>query len=138
MQYVIITFLQVIFSNASTSGFKSELIIRSLLHAFVAILKVLMRKVLARCKIVLLYRFSQNNNGKLLRCDFFALLPLKFMFVMLFLVPRSWTGSVQMISSMTFIRGNRCIEREKDTFKSREVKRLKECALALSHICDGT
>ena len=33
----------------------------------------------------------------------------------------------------TFIRGNRCIEREKYYFKSREVKRLKECALALSH-----
>ena len=41
--------------------------------------------------------------------------------VHLFSVPRSWTGSVQMKSSMTFIRGNRCIEREKDTFKSREV-----------------
>ena len=36
MQYVIITFRQVIFNDASTSGFKSELIIRSLLHAFVA------------------------------------------------------------------------------------------------------
>ena len=52
--------------------------------------------------------------------------------VRLFRVPRSWTGSVQMKSSMTFIRGNRCIDREKDNFKSREVKRLKECALALS------
>ena len=31
----------------------------------------------------------------------------------LFRVPRSWTGSVQMKSSMTFIRGNRCIERER-------------------------
>ena len=51
--------------------------------------------------------------------------------VRLFRVPRSWTGSVQMKSSMTFIRGNRCIEREKDNFKSHEVKRLKECALAL-------
>ena len=51
----------------------------------------------------------------------------------LFRVPRSWTDSVQMKSSMTFIRGNRCIEREKDNFKSREVKRLKECALALTH-----
>ena len=30
----------------------------------------------------------------------------------LFCVPRSWTGSVQMKSSMAFIRGNRCIERE--------------------------
>ena len=36
MQYVMITFRQVIFSDASTSGFKSELIIRLLLHAFVA------------------------------------------------------------------------------------------------------
>ena len=50
--------------------------------------------------------------------------------VHLFRVPRSWTGSVQMKSSMTFIQGNRCIERER-YFKSREVKRLKECALAL-------
>ena len=33
---------------------------------------------------------------------------------------------------MTFIRGNKCIERDKDNFKSREVKRLKECALVLS------
>ena len=48
--------------------------------------------------------------------------------VHLFRLPRS----VQMKSSMTFIRGNRCIEREKDNFKSREVKRLKECALALT------
>ena len=36
MQYVIITYRQVIFSEASTSGFKSELIICSILHAFVA------------------------------------------------------------------------------------------------------
>ena len=55
----------------------------------------------------------------------------------LFRVPRSWTGSVQMKSSMTFIRGNRCIEREKDNFKSREGKRLKECALALSRRLDA-
>ena len=48
--------------------------------------------------------------------------------VHLFRVPRSWTGSVQIKSSMTFTQGNRCIEREKDTFKSR---RCKECALAL-------
>ena len=53
----------------------------------------------------------------------------------LFRVPRSCTGSVQMKSSMTFIRGNRCIEREKCNFKSREVKRLKECTLALTWIC---
>ena len=50
----------------------------------------------------------------------------------LFRVPRSWTGSVQMKSSMTFIRGNRYIERVKDNVKSCEVKRLKECALAFS------
>ena len=54
--------------------------------------------------------------------------------VHLFRVPRSCAGSVQMKSSITFIRGNRCIEREKDNFKSREVKRLKECALALSDV----
>ena len=82
MPYVIITFRRVIFSDVSTSGFKSELIIRSLLRAFVAIfnasLKIfLMRKVLTRCKMVRWYRFRQNENGKLLRCDFFALLPLK-------------------------------------------------------------
>ena len=52
--------------------------------------------------------------------------------VHLFRVPRSWTGSVQMNSSITFIQGHRCIEREKDNFKSREVKRLKKCALALT------
>ena len=39
----------------------------------------------------------------------------------LFRVPHSWTGSVQMKSSMAFIRGNRCIKREKDNFKSCEV-----------------
>ena len=33
--------------------------------------------------------------------------------VHLYRVPRSWTGIVQMKSSMTFIRGNRCIERER-------------------------
>ena len=51
--------------------------------------------------------------------------------VHLFRVTRSWTASVQMKSSMTFTRGNRCIGRETDTFKSREVKRLKDGALAL-------
>ena len=50
-------------------------------------------------------------------------------------VPRSWTGSVQMKSSMTFIRGNMCIEKEKDNFKNgREVKRLKERALSLTSL----
>ena len=53
--------------------------------------------------------------------------------VHLFRVPHSWTGSVQMKSSMAFIRGYRCIEREKDNFKSCKVKRLKECALALMY-----
>ena len=52
MQYVIITFRQVIFMDAPTSGFKSDLIIRLWLHAFVTILMfffyVLMRKVLTR------------------------------------------------------------------------------------------
>ena len=54
--------------------------------------------------------------------------------VHLFRVPHSWTGNVQMKSSMTFIRGYRWIEREKDTFKNcREVKCLKECVLALTY-----
>ena len=44
MPYVIITFRRVIFSDhASTSGFKSELIIRSLLHAFVAIFNAFLK-----------------------------------------------------------------------------------------------
>ena len=43
MQYVIITFWQVIFSDASTSGFKFELIFHSSLHAFVAIVKVFLK-----------------------------------------------------------------------------------------------
>ena len=54
--------------------------------------------------------------------------------VHLFRVPRSWTGSVQMKSSMTFIRGNRCIERDEDNFNSRKVKRLNECTLALNNV----
>ena len=58
--------------------------------------------------------------------------------VHLFRVPRSLTGIVQMKSIMTFIRGNRCIMREKDNFKSREVKRLKECALAFSIVLWAT
>ena len=41
--------------------------------------------------------------------------------VHLFRVPHSWTGSVQMKSSMTFIRVYMCIEREKATFNIREV-----------------
>ena len=82
MQNVIITFQQLIFIDASTSGFKSELIIRSLLHASEAILmlffKILMQTVLTRCKIVFWYWFMQTENGKLLMCNCFALLPLKF------------------------------------------------------------
>ena len=54
--------------------------------------------------------------------------------VHLFRVPRSWTGSIQMKSGMTFIQGYRCIDRAKHNFKSSEVKRLKECALALNHM----
>ena len=51
----------------------------------------------------------------------------------LFCVPRSWTGSFQQKSSLTFIRGTRCIEKEKDHFKNGgEVKRLNECTLALN------
>ena len=36
-----------------------------------------------------------------------------FKYVHLLRVPCSWTGSVQMKSSMTFIRDNWCIERER-------------------------
>ena len=43
MPCVINTFRRVIFSDASTSGFKSELIIRSLLHAFVAIFNAFLK-----------------------------------------------------------------------------------------------
>ena len=57
-----------------------------------------------------------------------------FFYVHLFHVPRSWTGNVQMKPSMTFIQGDMCIERENDNFKSCEVTRLKDCALALLDI----
>ena len=81
LQYLIITFGQVISTDASTSGLKSELIIHSLLHAFVAIFNAFLKSFdaegLPRCKIVLRYRFRQNDNGNLLKCDFFELLPLK-------------------------------------------------------------
>ena len=43
MLYVIITFRRVIFSDASTSGFKSELIILSLLHASVEIVNTFLK-----------------------------------------------------------------------------------------------
>ena len=45
--------------------------------------------------------------------------------VYLFSVPLSWTGSVKMKASMTFVRGNRGASREKDNFKCREVKPFK-------------
>ena len=55
MQNVVINFRQVIFSNASSSGLKSELIIRWWLHAFVvifnAVAKSFMRKVLTKYKL---------------------------------------------------------------------------------------
>ena len=58
--------------------------------------------------------------------------------VHLFRVPRSWTDSVQMKSGMACIRGNRCLEREKDNLKNGgEVKRSKECALVLTHQFDA-
>ena len=43
MPYVIIAFRWVIFSDASTSGLKYELIIRALLHAFVAIVNAFLK-----------------------------------------------------------------------------------------------
>ena len=43
MPYVIINFWRVIFSDASTSGFKYELIIRWLLHAFEAIFNAFLK-----------------------------------------------------------------------------------------------
>ena len=48
------------------------------LQVLMLFVKVLMRNVLTTCKIVFWYRFRQNENGKLLMCDFFALLPLTF------------------------------------------------------------
>ena len=47
-------------------------------------------------------------------------------------ISRSWTDRVQTKSSMTFIRGEMCLEREKDNFKNGgDVDSLKESALAL-------
>ena len=75
---IFIAFRRVIFSDASTSGFKSELILLSLLQLSwqfsMLFFKVLMWNVFTRCKIVLWYRFRQNENWKLLRCEFIALL----------------------------------------------------------------
>ena len=45
MQYVIITFRQVIFIDASTPGFRSELIICLLSHAFVAIFNAFLKNL---------------------------------------------------------------------------------------------
>ena len=46
--------------------------------------------------------------------------------VHLFRVPRGWTGSVQLKSSMPFIRSNRCIYTEKDYFINGETfKRVR-------------
>ena len=45
MPYVINTFRQVIFSDASTSGFKFGLIILSLLHVFVAIFHAFLNRL---------------------------------------------------------------------------------------------
>ena len=59
-------------------------------------LKVLMRKVLTRCKIVLWYRFRQNENGELLKCDLFALLPLTFIL----------TGFVKIFSKKLCIKSS--------------------------------
>ena len=42
--------------------------------------------------------------------------------VHLFRVPRSWTGSVQMKSSMAFIRGNRRIKREREVILKKTAK----------------
>ena len=78
-----------------------------------------------------IWRWTCNLEAA--RCWWFKSYRWQDFFVHLFRVPRSWTGSVQMKSSMTFIRDNRSIEREKDNFKSRGVKRLKECALELMY-----
>ena len=43
MQHAILIFRQVLFSSASTSGFKSERIVRSLLYAFVANFKAFLK-----------------------------------------------------------------------------------------------
>ena len=64
----------------------------------------------------------EGSNPTMIRLRFFCN-------IYFFRVPRSWTGSVEMKTSMIFIRGNRCIER-KIIFKIR----LKECALALNFI----
>ena len=57
------------------------------------------------CKLVSLPCEGSNLTLNNIFCNFH-----------LFRVPRSWAGSVQMKSRMTFIRGKKCIEREKDNF----------------------
>ena len=93
------------------------------------------------CKlwIVNCKRITVHYSARIMNSELWTLIQLYsapwtrlFCNVHLFRVPRSWTCSVQMKSSMTFIQGNRCMEREKDSFKSREVKRLNECALTLT------
>ena len=76
MQYVIITFRQVIFSDTSTSGLNLNW---QFVHHYmlswqflVLFFKVLLRKVLARCKLVLWYRFRQNENVTAVWDFFFA------------------------------------------------------------------
>ena len=82
--------------------------------------------------VVLRLRRWTCNLEALPRWGFESYRGQDFCNVHLFRVLCSWTGSVQMKSSMTFIRGNRCTE--KDDFKNDgEVKRLKECALALKY-----
>ena len=138
MKHVIITFRQVhvLFSDSSTSGLKSALIIRSWLPAFVAILmlflKFLMRKVFNSALIVLKvpwYRFRKNENVKLLRCYFFALLPQKFIL----------TGFVKRFSEKVWIKSSlfcdfsnwkhvRTIATcKKKTFSSRKFRKIMFC-----------
>ena len=82
MPYVIITFRRVIFSDAPTSGFKPELIIRSLLHAFVVIFNTFLKSFDAEgldkmLNSALVQIQAKNENGKLLRLDFFCFAPSK-------------------------------------------------------------
>ena len=48
-------------------------------------------KFLTRYKILLWYRFRQNEDGKSLTCDFFGLLPLKFILTRFFF-SKKWLG----------------------------------------------
>ena len=81
MQYVITTFWQVIFSDSSTSSFKfwtyNSFMIACFRGNFNVFLKIFDVQTLERCKIVLGYRFRQNENVKLLWYDFFCFAPSK-------------------------------------------------------------